>query len=104
MKVKGRDREIYVPACIQFKIRNFTEINFENLQASVIGILCVTFLIFTKDKNLETFLADRLYFNPEEAESLKINRRKKMERDSNNYVALLFNKDGNIKVPTTRSK
>ena len=65
MKLEGKDSEIFVPACIQFKIRNFTEVNFENLQATVNGVITVNFLIFTEDKDLEKFLVDRLYFNPE---------------------------------------
>ena len=104
LRVQGRDDELYVPACIQFKIRNFTEVNFENLTASVYGVLCVNFLIFTDNKPLEQFLSDRIYFNPQEQEIVKINRRKKMERGNDNYIPLLFNKDDNIKVPTTRTK
>lgn len=64
MKIEGKDSELFVPACVQFKIRNFTEVNFENLVAQVNGVLCINFLIFTEDKHLETFLSDRLYFNP----------------------------------------
>lgn len=28
MRVEQREGEIFVPACVQFKIRNFTEVNF----------------------------------------------------------------------------
>lgn len=104
MKVEGNDDELYVPACVQFKVRNFTDVNFENLVAQVNGVLCVNFLIFTQDKQLETFLCDRLYFNPEEEEILLDNRRKKIGREAFNYVPIMFNKDDNIKIPTTRTK
>jgi hypothetical protein len=89
---------------VQFKIRNFTSVNFDNLIAQVNGVLCINFLIFTKNEKLKQFLEDRLYFNPEEQIQLEINRRKKMDRGEFNYIPVIFNKDINVKLPTTRAK
>ena len=47
LRVEEREDELFVPACVQFKIRNFTDVNFDNLTATVSGVLCVNFLIFT---------------------------------------------------------
>lgn len=47
MYLADKKHELYVPACVQFKIRNFTSVNFDNLMAQVNGVLCINFLIFT---------------------------------------------------------
>lgn len=46
----GKEREIFVPVCAQFKAKNLTEVNFDNLTATINGVLCISFLIFTKDE------------------------------------------------------
>lgn len=95
--------EIFVPSCVQFKIKNFTEVNFENLSAKVNGVLCISFLIFTHNEHLENLLLERLYWNPEEQKALDKNRKKKIERQAN-FLPISFNKDVTVKIPTTRMK
>jgi len=72
--------------------------------AKVSGVLRLNFFIFTENEQLRNFLCDRLYFNPKEEKQLESNRRKKVKRGSVNYLPVMFNKDGNIKLPTTRTK
>ena len=44
-----KKKELFVPATVQFKIKNFTEVDFENLTATVNGLFSISFLIFTAD-------------------------------------------------------
>jgi hypothetical protein len=62
---------MYIPTCVQFKIKNFTSIDFDSLTATINGVLCVNFLIFTSDTTLEHFLINRLFWNNQEQAILK---------------------------------